>query len=294
MIDLVTPITLIDALAPGPIDVALPEVPELAPALQLARTIGADPTTVATLHSVVSVGLKRIAKIVSQARPYLVSAVNDLFGIGARFLQQAIRIVPGLFVPIPGARAKALVELAALTFDSVRQAERRVADLARELAPLVLQLNKVGTERVAELPAAVPEPAMSSPHGNPPVASSTGSSAGSSAQGEAAVQAALSQLGTPYVWGGTTPGVGFDCSGFTQWAWRQAGVELPRLAQEQTVGRPVAEHELQAGDLVVWDGHVAMYDGSGHIIEAGDPISRNPLRQTNMGMAFKGYYRPTG
>ena len=96
------------------------------------------------------------------------------------------------------------------------------------------------------------------------------------------------------MWGGTTPWEGFDCSGLTQWAWRQAGVELPRLAQEQNIGRPVSAEELIPGDLLVWDGHVAMYNGDGQIIEAGDPVQTGPLRTTNSGMAFKGYFRPTG
>ncbi|MGA2472080.1 MAG: NlpC/P60 family protein, partial [Acidimicrobiales bacterium] len=52
-----------------------------------------------------------------------------------------------------------------------------------------------------------------------------------SGAGAVAVEWALSQIGTPYVWGGETPGVGFDCSGLVQAAYRVAGVALPRVAQ---------------------------------------------------------------
>ena len=43
----------------------------------------------------------------------------------------------------------------------------------------------------------------------------------------------------------------------------------------------------------MWDGHVAMVVGGGQMIEAGDPVQINPIRQDNIGMAFKGFYRPT-
>ena len=85
-----------------------------------------------------------------------------------------------------------------------------------------------------------------------------------------AVRHALTQLGVPYDWGGTTPGVGLDCSGLTQWAYSEAGLNLPRLAQEQDVGAPVATGDLRPGDLAVWDGHVAMIVGNGQMVEAGD------------------------
>ena len=71
-------------------------------------------------------------------------------------------------------------------------------------------------------------------------------------------------------------------------------MELPRTAESQTVGRQVSAEELQPGDLVVWDGHVAMYSGDGQIVEAGSPVQTGPLRTNNMGMAFKGFWRPTG
>jgi cell wall-associated NlpC family hydrolase len=99
----------------------------------------------------------------------------------------------------------------------------------------------------------------------------SGSPAGS-AQGLAAVKAAESQIGVPYVWGGETPGVGFDCSGLVQWAWAKAGFTIPRTTETQW---PALHHisltSLQPGDLLFYynlDGdnevdHVVMYVGSG-------------------------------
>lgn len=108
-----------------------------------------------------------------------------------------------------------------------------------------------------------------------------------------AVRHALTQLGVPYDWGGTTPGVGLDCSGLTQWAYHEAGLNIPRLAQEQDIGAAVAAGDLRPGDLAVWDGHVAMVVGSGTMIEAGDPVKLSPIRTTNAGQGFQGFWRPT-
>ena len=108
-----------------------------------------------------------------------------------------------------------------------------------------------------------------------------------------AVRHALTQLGVPYVWGGTTPGVGLDCSGLTQWAYHEAGLNLPRLAQEQDLGAAVGQGSLRPGDLAVWDGHVAMIVGNGMMIEAGDPVKLSPIRTTNAGQGFQGFWRPT-
>ncbi|OJZ66186.1 glycoside hydrolase, partial [Mycolicibacterium diernhoferi] len=108
-----------------------------------------------------------------------------------------------------------------------------------------------------------------------------------------AVRHALTQLGVPYQWGGTTAGVGLDCSGLTQWAYREAGLDIPRLAQEQDIGTAVSAGALLPGDLAVWDGHVAMVVGAGLMVEAGDPVQLSAIRTTNAGQGFQGFWRPT-
>jgi cell wall-associated NlpC family hydrolase len=100
-----------------------------------------------------------------------------------------------------------------------------------------------------------------------------------------ALAAAESQIGVPYVWGGESPGRGFDCSGLVQWAWRQAGVDLPRTAAAQYDAIPhVPLSDLQPGDLLFWgDGgisHVGMYVGGGEIInapETGELVRIEPI-----------------
>jgi peptidoglycan DL-endopeptidase CwlO len=85
-----------------------------------------------------------------------------------------------------------------------------------------------------------------------------------------AVGYAMSQLGTPYVWGGAAPG-GFDCSGLVMWAYAQVGVALPHSSYAQWgYGVPVSTDQLEPGDLVFFNGlgHVGMYIGGGQFIEA--------------------------
>ncbi len=116
------------------------------------------------------------------------------------------------------------------------------------------------------------------------------------AKAAGAVREALTQLGVPYVWGGESAGKGFDCSGLTQWAYGKEGIDLPHDAAAQNIGQRVAESNLAPGDLAVWNGHVAMYIGNGKMIEAphtGDVVHIVPVRTTNAGDAFEGFFRPS-
>lgn len=107
-----------------------------------------------------------------------------------------------------------------------------------------------------------------------------------------AIKSALTQVGVPYVWGGTTPGVGLYCSGLTQWAYQQAGLEIGRTTWDQDNNPQIPVEEALPGDLLIWDGHVAMFLGDGLMIEAGDPVAVTPVRTENAGMAFEGVFRP--
>ena len=95
---------------------------------------------------------------------------------------------------------------------------------------------------------------------------------GGSSKAIGAVRAALSQLGVRYVWGGATPGQGFDCSGLTMWAYRQVGVNLPHYGGDQwNAGIHISRGQLQPGDLVFFYSdihHMGMYLGNGKFIHA--------------------------
>jgi len=85
--------------------------------------------------------------------------------------------------------------------------------------------------------------------------------------GQVAVKAALSKVGTPYVWGAKGPDR-FDCSGLTQWAWKQAGFKIGEDTYRQiNEGYPVTD--VRAGDLLfTWRGHVLLAISPTEAVEA--------------------------
>lgn len=97
-------------------------------------------------------------------------------------------------------------------------------------------------------------------------------------------------LGTPYVWGGTTPDPGFDCSGFVQYVYAHFGISIDRTTYEQiNDGVEVSRDNLQSGDLVFFGTrdnphHVGMYIGNNCYIHAprtGDVIKIAPLNRSD-------------
>lgn len=191
-----------------------------------------------------------------------------------------------LAVPLPGGTTAA--QLATETLGQLaRTAQPYAAAAGVELPPPLAPMTvpaAAATPAAAPVSSPPPAPAPVDVGDDRPVVPNVGA---------AAAAAAKSQLGAPYVWGGNQPG-GFDCSGLTSWAYRQAGLEIPRTAASQAVGRQVSYEELEPGDLILWDGHAAMYTGQGLMIEAGDPVQLNPVRSENLGMAFLGFWRPAG
>lgn len=93
-------------------------------------------------------------------------------------------------------------------------------------------------------------------------------------QANAIIAEAKKYLGTAYVWGGSTPSSGFDCSGLTQWSFKKAGITIPRTAAQQYIAaEKITKVEAKAGDLVFFSygsgvAHVGIYLGDGRMLDA--------------------------
>jgi cell wall-associated NlpC family hydrolase len=176
--------------------------------------------------------------------------------ITARLTNEQASVKGQLAVAVAAAeRAKAAAYAAALA----RAAQAAAAAAAAQQQQQQRQLQSSTPPTPVPTPSPSPSPA-------PPV---SGNSAG-----QIAVNAAQSQRGVPYVWGGATQGAGFDCSGLTMWAWGQAGVSLAHGATEQYYEiEHVSMSDLQPGDLIFYGDayllyHVVMYIGGGMVVQA--------------------------
>lgn len=115
----------------------------------------------------------------------------------------------------------------------------------------------------------------------------SGSDGTSSSKAKKAVEVAASKVGGQYVWGSTGPKT-FDCSGLTQYAYKQAGITIPRTSKDQSnFGKSISKDNLQTGDLLFFCtnesgsvSHVGIYEGNGVMIHASSPkngIKRDKL-----------------
>ena len=155
-------------------------------------------------------------------------------------------------------RAEASVKLAQL--DTTRKAlQQQKQNVQGKLSKAQDLLNTLSAQerRAVENAGSVANPNL-------------GSAAAASGRAAAALAAGETRIGDPYVYGATGPS-SFDCSGFTSWAYAQAGISIPRTSYEQeNVGVHLTMSQLQPGDLVIMNGgeHVGLYAGNGIILHA--------------------------
>ena len=147
----------------------------------------------------------------------------------------------------------------------VAQYEAELASLEAQVAELAEKERQEAAARAAAEEAARQEAAASGGGGY-----SGGISVPSDGiQRGTIVSAAYSQIGVPYVWGGTSPGSGLDCSGLVQYCYACAGISIPRVSQDQRAcGRRISCGEAKPGDILGNSHHVAIALGDGSYIEA--------------------------
>ncbi|GAA5166709.1 C40 family peptidase [Ornithinimicrobium tianjinense] len=180
----------------------------------------------------------------------------------------------------PAVAAKAPAEVdAAVAFGTAgftgsevvqQQAQTALADRESDAA------SRTSQERTAA-PAPAATPAAPAPAATPAAPAPAPAPA---PVGGSVLDVAAAYTGIYYVWGGTTP-AGFDCSGYTQWVFREAlGIELPRTAaQQQAYATPVSNP--QPGDLVFYGYpayHIGIYAGNGMMYDSGKPGIPSQLR----------------
>ncbi|MFR9805834.1 C40 family peptidase [Pseudonocardia sp. RS010] len=164
---------------------------------------------------------------------------------------------------------------------------------ATAAAAAFFSLAPASTGAVAEAPAAAPAVPVEAPVETAvrtvafaaPAQTVAAASAGlaPAARRASALSTALAQVGKPYRYGASGPSA-FDCSGLTSYAFKKAGVSIPRTSRAQSsFGTPVAKGNLRPGDLVFFYrpvSHVAIYVGNGKVVHAstsGQPVKISSL-----------------
>lgn len=154
------------------------------------------------------------------------------------------------------------------TVDKLVQLNHLKSNMLQPGMKLVVSGQSYAAPSRSAAPKAVPQPVASR--------------SGSGISGQDIVGFGAKFLGTPYHYGGASPG-GFDCSGFVSYCYKQYGYQLPRTAAGMAgVGTVVSKEELVCGDLVLFQGtagsygitHVGIYVGSGQFIHSSSSSGR--------------------
>lgn len=158
--------------------------------------------------------------------------------------------------------------------------------LASEYQKTITEQNKIIQEQQAAAAAAAAAASQSSSSGNSGGSSSGGGTSKpktnasvpggnlnppktTNVSGSDVVNYAMQFVGKPYVWGGKDPNTGADCSGFTSYVYAHFGISIPSFSGAQrSCGQEVSYANAQAGDLICYAGHVAIYMGGGKIVHA--------------------------
>jgi peptidoglycan DL-endopeptidase CwlO len=220
-------------------------------------------------QAALAVGQQAIAQLA--AANYINSGLDPTFqalttGDAAQFLSQASAIAE--MDQSSGVKVSALSQQVTQALRDKQTAEQQIAAVnaveTQMNAKKKLILAKIDTVNSAAMKQAMTifEQTGQYPKVTIPTANTVGAQA---------LQAALSRLGDPYVWGAVGPGE-FDCSGLVMWAYAQVGISLPHYTGSQwDSGVHVSRNDLEPGDLVFFFSnisHVGMYIGNGLMIDA--------------------------